>query len=182
MPGLDADVARACQSAAGRLAPPADAATRAELLAAFAPALETYGTVVADEAWAVHREWAERFRPRYDPAVWQRLTRAQALTAAQREAAPRAVAALRQTWARYFQTHDFLLLAASPCPALTKAECTLANRSRLLALTAPASIGGLPVLTLPVPLPSGLTTGLQFVVSSPQSPAVAWALERFTTG
>ena len=182
MPGLDTEVARACQSAAGRFAPPADAATRAELHAAFAPALETYGTVVADEAWAVHRPWAEQYRARYDPAVWQRLNRVQSLTPAQREAASRATATIRQTWARYFQTHDFLLLAASPCPALTKAECTLANRNRLLTLTAPASIGGLPVLTLPVSLPSGMTTGLQLVVPSAHSAAVPWALGKFTTG
>jgi aspartyl-tRNA(Asn)/glutamyl-tRNA(Gln) amidotransferase subunit A len=182
MPGLDADVAAACQAAAGRLAPPADATTRGALLAAFAPALDAYGTTVADEAWSVHRAWTEQFRSRYDPAVWQRLNRAQSLTAAQREAARRATAAIRQTWTRYFQANDFLLLAASPCPALTKPECTLENRNRLLALTAPASIGGLPVLTLPVPLPSGLTTGLQLVVPAQRSPAVAWALRNFTTG
>lgn len=182
MPGLDAEVAHACQSAAGQLAPPADAATRAELLAAFAPALEAYGTTVADEAWAVHRPWAEKFRTRYDPAVWQRLNRVHSLTSTQRESASRATAAIRQTWAQYFSTHDFLLLAASPCPALTKADCTLANRNRLLALTAPVSIGGLPVLTLPVPLPSGMTTGLQLAVPSQHSAAVAWALGQFTNG
>ncbi len=181
MPGLDTEVARACQSAASRLAQPADAATRAELLGAFAPALEAYGTTVADEAWAIHRPWAEQFRTRYDPAVWQRLNRAQSLTSAQRASAVRTTASIRQTWARYFQTHDFLLLAASPCAALTKAECTLANRNRLLTLTAPASIGGLPVLTLPVSLPSGLSTGLQLVVPSRDSAAVAWALGNFTS-
>ena len=69
-------------------------------------------------------------------------------------------------------------MPASPCPALTKAECTLENRQRILTLMAPASIGGLPVLTLPVTLPSGLTTGLQIVVNHPQSPVVNWALER----
>lgn len=180
LPGLDAEVAQACQTAAGRLTQPADGATRDELLAAFAPALETYGTVVADEAWAVHRAWAERFRARYDPAVWQRLIRGRELTAAQREAARRTTAAIKRTWTQYFRDFDFLVLPASPCPALTKAECTPVNRSRLLSLTAPASIGGLPVLTLPVRLASGLTTGLQVVVPAQQSPAVAWALERFT--
>jgi amidase/aspartyl-tRNA(Asn)/glutamyl-tRNA(Gln) amidotransferase subunit A len=181
LPGLDPEVARACATAAQHLAPLADAATRANLLAAFAPALETYGVVVADEAWAVHRSWAEKFRDRYDPAVWQRLNRANSLTAAQRDSARRDSAAITATWAQYFQAHDFLILPASPCPALTKAECTAENRSRILALTAPASIGGFPVLTVPVALPSGLTTGLQIIVPTPQSPVVAWALERLTT-
>jgi aspartyl-tRNA(Asn)/glutamyl-tRNA(Gln) amidotransferase subunit A len=181
LPGLDADVARACAVSSRQLAPPVDAATRADLLAAFAPALEAYGVVVAEEAWAVHRPWAEQFRARYDPAVWQRLNRANSLTPAQRESAHRATAVLKATWARYFQAYDFLILPASPCPALTKAECTAENRSRILTLTAPASIGGLPVLTLPVALPSGLTTGLQLVVPTPPSPVVAWALDQFTT-
>ena len=40
-------------------------------------------------------------------------------------------------------------------------------------------IGGLPVLTVPVPLSGGLTTGLQVVVDRPGSPAVRWALDQF---
>ena len=42
------------------------------------------------------------------------------------------------------------------------------------ALTTPASLGALPVLTLPVPLPSGMSTGLQVVVNHPQSPVLSW--------
>ena len=74
------------------------------------------------------------------------------------------------------------MLPASPSPALTKAECTLENRNRILTLTSPATIGGLPVLTLPVPLPSGLTTGLQIILPAQRSAVVPWALENFTTG
>jgi hypothetical protein len=32
---------------------------------------------------------------------------------------------------------------------------------------------------VPVPLPSGLTTGLQIIVSQPRSAVVAWALKVF---
>jgi amidase/aspartyl-tRNA(Asn)/glutamyl-tRNA(Gln) amidotransferase subunit A len=80
-------------------------------------------------------------------------------------------------WAKYFLTFDFLILPATPCPALTKSECNLENRTRVLTLTAPVSVGGLPVLTIPVTLPSGLSTGLQIIVNSPQSPVVNWVLE-----
>ena len=180
LPDLDAEVAQACRAAAERLTQSADVTTRDELLAAFAPALVTYGTVVADEAWAVHRAWAERFRDRYDPAVWSRLTRGAELTAAQRADARRTAAAIKRTWTQYFRDFDFLVLPASPCVALTKAECTPANRSRLLSLTAPASIGGLPVLTLPVRLPSCLSTGLQVIVPTPLAATIPWALEKFT--
>ena len=178
MPGVDPDVARACAVAARHFAPPADAAVRDELLRGFERSIETYNTTVALEAWEVHRGWAERYRDRYSPAVWQRLNRVQNITPVQVEAADLHTLALRALWARFFRTHDFLILPASPMPALQKAECTLENRGRILTLTAPASIGGLPVLTLPVVLPSGLTTGLQIIVNSPISPVVDWALSR----
>ena len=179
MPGLDPDVAAAYRNAAMKFATPADAATREALTNSFAAAVETYNTVVAVEAWEYHRGWAERYRERYSLPVWQRLTRVQAVTSAQREAAAAHTAVLRQTWTQFFQAHDFLVLPASPAAALTKAECTLENRMRILALTAPASIGGLPVLSIPVPLPSGLTTGLQIIVNDRRSPAIAWALNRW---
>jgi amidase/aspartyl-tRNA(Asn)/glutamyl-tRNA(Gln) amidotransferase subunit A len=178
LPGLDADVALACREAAARFAAPADPATRDDLLAGFARAADTYNTIVAIEAWDVHKSWAGRFRERYDPGVWQRLNRVHALTTPQIEAAHVHLAANRVLWTKFFLTYDFLVLPAAPFGALTKAECTLENRNRILALTAPASVGGLPVLTIPVPLPSGLTTGLQIVLNHPQSPAVNWALNR----
>lgn len=180
MPGLDADVAAACRRAAERLAPPADAATSADLLHGFAPALDAYHTTVALEAWQAHQSWAERYRDRYDPVVWSRLTRVHSLTAAQLDAAQFGLTVLHLLWTKFFLTYDFLVLPATPCAALTKAECNLANRTRVLTLTAPVSLGGLPVLTVPVPLPSGLSTGLQIVVNHPQSPVVNWALEKFT--
>jgi amidase/aspartyl-tRNA(Asn)/glutamyl-tRNA(Gln) amidotransferase subunit A len=180
MPDLDPEVAPACAAAAEKIAPAAEPIVQSDLLHAFAPALEAYNVIVAREAWAVHQPWAERFRDRYDPAVWQRLNRAHTLTADQIEAAEVALTVLRLRWTQFFLTYDFLVLPATPCPALTKAGCTLANRNRLLALTTPVSLAGLPVLSVPVPLPSGRSTGLQVVVNNPQSPAVNWTLEKFS--
>jgi aspartyl-tRNA(Asn)/glutamyl-tRNA(Gln) amidotransferase subunit A len=178
MPGLDPKVATACRNAAMRLAPMADAATRDELLHGFSASADTYNIVVSREAWEVHAGWAEHYRDRYDPAVWQRLNRVHALTAGQQAFAEHHTAAIQALWTRFFETRDFLVLAASPAAALTKAECTLENRMRVLALTGPASVGGLPVLTLPVPLPDGLTTGLQIIVRQARSAVVRWALAR----
>jgi amidase/aspartyl-tRNA(Asn)/glutamyl-tRNA(Gln) amidotransferase subunit A len=178
LPGLDAEVAAAFRTAAARLAAPAPTAVAEALRHAFAGALESYNTTVAQEAWQVHAPWAERFRERYSPAVWQRLVRAHALTAEQIASADQTRAAVRAAWAEFFRDYDFLVLPGTPAPAFTKAECTLENRNRLLTLTAPASLGGLPVLTVPVPLAGGLTTGLQIVVRDVQSPAVMWALRR----
>ncbi|MEY2878733.1 MAG: hypothetical protein RLZZ15_1113 [Verrucomicrobiota bacterium] len=178
LPGLDAEVSEAFRAAAARFAEPAAGDARRDLLNGFAGAADAYNTITAVEAWHVHRGWAEKFRERYGPVVWQRLNRFATITPAQIDAAHLALQANRALWAAYFLTWDFLVLPASPCAAPTKAECTLGTRSRVLALTAPASLGGLPVVTIPVALPSGLTTGLQIVVSDPQSPVVNWALAR----
>ena len=176
LPGLDPEVAAACREAAATLAPAADATTRDALLAAFSASVDAYNTTVADEAWAIHHPWAERYRERYDPGVWQRLNRVHSLTTAQRSTAQHATATIRNAFKQYFRTFDFLILPASPFAALTRADCTLANRLRILTLTTPASIGGLPVLTIPVALPSGLSTGLQIIIPHPRSPVVSWAL------
>lgn len=178
MPGLDRDVSEACARAAQNYTAPASASVRKELLNGFGPAVDTYNTVVAQEAWSVHQAWAERYRDRYSTGVWQRLNRVHSLSPAQIETARAETQKLRALWQAYFSQHDFIILAASPTPALTKAECTLENRTRILTLTAPASIGGLPVVSVPVPLESGLTTGLQIIVPSVTSPAISWALDR----
>jgi amidase/aspartyl-tRNA(Asn)/glutamyl-tRNA(Gln) amidotransferase subunit A len=180
LPGVDPEVAVACARAARRLAEPAEPIVQGDLLERFAGAVETYNVIVAREAWTVHQPWAGRFAARYSPAVWQRLNRAPALTPRQIDQAQIALTTLRLLWTQFFLTYDFLVLPATPTPAFTKAECTLENRLRALALTAPASLGGLPVLSVPVALPSGLTTGLQIIVNHPQSPAVNWALEKFS--
>jgi len=177
-PGLDADVAAACRTAAEALASPADRETHETIVRGFAPALDAYSIIVAHEAWTLHAPWADRQRLRYDPAVWMRLQRGRTQSRAEVGQAQVALAAVRLLWAKIFLACDFLVLPATPCAALRKAECTPENRSRLLALTAPVSLGGFPVLTVPVALPSGLTTGLQIVVPSLASPAISWVLSR----
>ncbi|MEO6874410.1 MAG: amidase [Opitutaceae bacterium] len=181
LPGVDADVALACFNVATRLAS-RDETVQKAVQAVAAESVDTYNTVVADEAWAVHQSWAARFKDRYDPDVWLRLNRVHGLTEKQRESARQSTAAIKQMWSDYFRTYDFLMMPASPFGALTKSDCTLANRTRILVLTSLASIGGYPVLTIPVSLPSGLSAGLQVVVREPKSPAISWALSRFTTG
>lgn len=176
IPGLTPEVAYACRAAATKLAPPADTTTRNELLRRFAGALDAYNIIVATEAAAIHAPWATDYQESYDPAVWARLQRVHELTDAQVASADATLTSVRLTWTNYFRTFDFLILPAVHRSALTKAECTLPQRSRLLSLTAPASLGGLPVLTIPVTLESGLTAGLQIVVNDPQSPVFPWAL------
>jgi amidase/aspartyl-tRNA(Asn)/glutamyl-tRNA(Gln) amidotransferase subunit A len=177
-PGLEPEVALACREAAARFAPPADDRTHRELLRGFTPALDAYSRIVAAEAWAYHAPWFDRWHSRYDPAVAQRLKTGRDLPPAALEEARASVTAIRSRWTAFFARFDFLVLPATPFAALSKADCTLENRRRLLALTAPASVAGLPVLTLPVSLPAGLTTGLQLIARAPDSPVFPWALQQ----
>ena len=173
----DPDVTEAVHAAGLAYAPAADATTAEQLRAGFSRAAETYAVLQSAEAYKVHESWLYLHRDHYSPVVWERLDRGRKWTTEQLDAAHAAHTAAKQLWANFFLTHDFLVLPATPFPALRKSDCTQANRERLLALTTPASLGGLPVLTIPVNLPSGLTTGLQIVVNSNQSPVIPWALK-----
>jgi len=178
-PNLDPAVRTACAQAAARITVPAAPDLQRDLVEGFAPAAAAYSTIVAHEGSHGHQAWFERYRDRYDPAVRDRLAGGAALTPAQIDGAHATCAAVRRRWTQVFLNYDFLVMPVAPCAALTKAECTPVNRQRILALTAPASIGGLPVLTVPVPLPDGLTAGLQIVINHPQSPVVPWVLRQW---
>jgi aspartyl-tRNA(Asn)/glutamyl-tRNA(Gln) amidotransferase subunit A len=178
LPGVDADVASACREAALGFATEADQATRAELTARFEPAAETYGVLAGVESWRIHRKWAVRHRADYGPLVQARLDRARAVSQAQVAAVEPSQASLRSAWVQFFKAWDFLVMPATPFAALSKSDCTPANRLRMLALTTPVSLAGLPALAIPVPLPTGLSAGLQVVFPNPKSPAMAWILGR----
>lgn len=176
MPGLDPEVAEACRAASAALAPEADAETARELRQRFESNNEVYGVLVGTESWKTHRKWADRYRARYGPLVQDRIERARAISPAQVAAVESVQVSLMRTWTQFFRSYDFLVMAAAPFAAQTKQECTPESRLRILALTAPASLAGLPALTIPVPLRSGLTAGLQVVVNESPSPAVDWVL------
>jgi Asp-tRNA(Asn)/Glu-tRNA(Gln) amidotransferase A subunit family amidase len=175
-------VGAAYARASAGLTRPADAATARDLTHSLTGAADAYAVLQSTEAYAVHAGWLDRCQAGYEPGVWQRIDRGRRWTAAQLEAAQFRHAVIKLMWTRFFLTYDFLILPATPFPALRKVDCTLEHRNRLLTLTAPASLGGLPVLTLPVPLGEGLSTGLQIIVNDPLSPVIPWALARCAAG
>jgi aspartyl-tRNA(Asn)/glutamyl-tRNA(Gln) amidotransferase subunit A len=178
MPGTEPEVAAACRQAAHSLTQDADSATGGELRDKFASAAEVYGVLAGVESWKIHRKWAERHRLRYGPLLQERLDRARGISPAQVAAVEPTYHSLNAAWTKFFLAYDFLIMPSVPFPALAKSECTHANRLRMLGLTAPASLGGLPVLSIPVQLSSGLSAGLQVIVNNPLSPVLAWVLDR----
>lgn len=169
---VDADCARAAE----KFSTPADALTRDTLLADWADALDAYATIVMSEAHVVHRDWLTTQKDRYDPAIWQRFNDAGKFSAEKIALARQAAERIRSNFARYFETHDFLVLPCAPLAAPTKAECTPETRRDILRCTTAASLAGLPCLTVPVPLDDGLTAGLQIIVPRPTSPVLRWVL------
>lgn len=177
----EAGVAAAIAAAVHDWAPPAPPEVAREFTAAHIAGATTYSVLQSTEALAVHAAWLDLHRDRYGENVWRLIDRGRHWTDAQRAAAAFSLAAVRRFWTQFFLAYDFLVLPATPFPALTKAECTPANRARLLALTAPASLAGLPVLTVPVALPGGLSSGMQVIVNHCRSPVLHQVLRRCAT-
>lgn len=178
LPGVapEPEFAAALRATAGKFAPPADAPTAADLRELFAGTTAAFSILQSSEAAEIHYAWLDSYRTRYSPGVWSRLDRGRHWTNQQRASAEAKRTALCAGWAEFFRSYDFLVLPVAPFPALTRRQLTDENRGHLLALTTPASLGGRPVLTVPVPLGNGLTTGLQIIVKDSQSPVIDWAL------
>lgn len=174
---FEAETAAACDRAAAAISPPADSATSAALLASWREAIEAYTVTVLSEAHAVHRDWLAPYREHYEPGIWQRFSDGGRYTTGQLAKARATSEVVRAAFRQYFGNFDYLIVPTTPFPALRKAECTPEARKALLTLTTPASLADLPVLTMPVVLSSGLTTGLQIILPQADSPVVPWVLK-----
>lgn len=173
---LEKEVAESCAVAADRLCPTADLDTLEGLRRVFEGCGEWYSVLTSAEAAAVHADWLDNRKAEYGEAVWRRIDRGRHWTPEAEGDALVRRQLLQATLASYFMTFDFLVLPATPCPALPLRESESYPRERLIEVSAPASLAGLPALTLPVPLDGGLTTGLQVLAPFPNSPAFAFAL------
>lgn len=178
LPDADPAVDAACARHAAAFCPAADELTRRGLLADWSEAVAAYTAAVTREAHDVHRNWLAPYREHYDPSIWQRFTDAGKLPEETLAAARAVFGRIRASFAAYFATHDFLVLPCAPLPALTKAQCTPEVRRSILTFTTPASLAGLPCLTVPVALPGGLTAGLQVLAAREDSPVFTWWLEQ----
>lgn len=139
-------------------------------------ALDIYVPLQAADAAAIHARFLPRHAPDYDPAVLARLDAGARLT-------PDEVLRWRSARASFvadcvtplFGVWDYLLAPASAVTHLVQGEDQSGHRPRLLRLTAPASLGGLPVLT--VPLHPGVPDGAGFQFLTPRgADASLWAL------
>ncbi len=174
----DPEIAQACDQAAAQWGERADSRTENLLLESWEGSTDAYLTIGMSEANAVHRDWLGPYRDHYDPLIWQRFHDAGNYPLGKIATARAKQKEIWAAWRQFFFDYDYLILPAAPCPAPRKADCTVELRRSIIRLTAPASLGGLPVLSIPVPLPSGMTGGLQIIVPVANSPVISWMLNR----
>ena len=144
-------------------------------------AVDLFVPIQAHEAHGIHSRYLPSHAGAYDPAILTRLemgrnvgqARYQELVG-QREEFSRGVAAL-------FDGVELLLAPASAMRVLKAGADHSGTRPRLLKMTAPASLGGLPVLTLPW-LEDG-EPGLGFQVMAPRGgDARLWGFAEWLSG
>jgi Asp-tRNA(Asn)/Glu-tRNA(Gln) amidotransferase A subunit family amidase len=144
--------------------------------AGWETARDLFVPIQACEAAGIHAPFLPAHADQYDPAILERLKMGAAVSP-QRYAELQAAQAqfVEQNVRPLFATADFLIAPASAMPKLAAHEDQSATRPRLLTLTTPASLAGLPVLTIPW-TPDGVP-GFGFQVLAPRGQdARLWAL------
>lgn len=131
--------------------------------------VRNYSVIQSREAIEIHEPWLEEFRDLYQPVVRERILRGRDWSRTDIAAAEVGRERLNSFFDHYFEEHTFAVLPATPFPAPPMDQMGEKARISVLTLTAPASIGTLPVLTVPVFLDDGLSGGLQFIYRDPAS-------------
>ncbi|MBB6097930.1 Asp-tRNA(Asn)/Glu-tRNA(Gln) amidotransferase A subunit family amidase [Deinobacterium chartae] len=136
---------------------------------AFPDVMDTYAPVVQYEAARIHQQALSLEEPGFGPGTLALLRRGAALSEADYHAALRRRDALRAHLSELFGSFDLLLAPTVPSPApligqedLELPEGTVPLRQAFLRLTAPWSLLGVPVLSVPLPL-GPLSVGAQLI-------------------
>jgi aspartyl-tRNA(Asn)/glutamyl-tRNA(Gln) amidotransferase subunit A len=161
--GIPADDLAAMRAVAIQAGAQEDVAATTLLRLALTEAADAYPVLGGHAAARVHAAWLERRRAQYDPVVWERLDVGRRRTYDELRAAEAVRARVIDAFRTVFRRHHFIALPATFGGAVSKAASNDAHRRRLLALNAPASLAGLPVVAAPARLPNGLTAGVQFI-------------------
>ncbi len=181
VPFEDEELGRACAQVANKLQTEEDPELSQWFKHSWASVAFTYFVLSSYEASAVHRDWLDPMRAQYDPVVWQRLDQGRRWSESELAMAHRVRATVIERFADYFETYEALVLPVTPLPSPRKGAMTEKFRRSLLTLNTPASLAGLPVLTLPVRLADGRSGGLQVIFPSVEAMNISPWLKRFET-
>ncbi len=177
-PGLDSSIADTLKHFAEKLCSEASAELSNKTISIFKDSTSAYTVLQSKETYATHKDWLATYQDRYSPEVHARINRAESWTKEDETKALDKKEGIKTFFETYFKSADFLILPVAPFAALPKTQLTLENRNKILDLTTPGSLAGLPILTLPVPLHSGLTLGLQVIIKDQKSSALEFILAK----
>lgn len=124
---------------------------------------QAFNVLQSREAYCIHKEWLQSHTSVYDPAVKMRIERGMAWTTGEIDSALETSDVIKKWFSDYFKEHDYLVMPVCPGPAIPPDAATSDLREKTLQLTTPASLAGLPALTVPVWLDAKRSVGLQFI-------------------
>jgi Asp-tRNA(Asn)/Glu-tRNA(Gln) amidotransferase A subunit family amidase len=113
----------------------------------FHEAPSIYSPIVASEAAAIHRGNYQHF----EPILTERFIAGAAIPAAELATYYQRLADFRTQMSALFATHDFLITPSAPIHQLRAGEDHTESRKAILRYTTPASLAGLPAITIPGP-------------------------------
>jgi Asp-tRNA(Asn)/Glu-tRNA(Gln) amidotransferase A subunit family amidase len=131
----------------------------------WSDSVEIFSTIQASEAAAIHRGNFQHF----EPSIADRLAWGASIPADQLTTFHQRLADFRSQMAALFQQFDLLIVPCSPVSKLIAGHDQSKIRPTLLRYTTPASLAGLPVVTLPgehIGAPFG--TGVQLIAAPMQ--------------
>ncbi len=138
-----------------------------------APAI--YSPIVAAEAAAIHRGHFQHF----DPVIAERLAYGASIPEAEMQNLRARLQKFRLQMSALFETFNFLIAPCAPVSKLRAGHDHTDSRKAILRYTTPASLAGLPAITLPgehIGAPTG--TGVQLLAAPMQdAPLLTFASE-----
>jgi Asp-tRNA(Asn)/Glu-tRNA(Gln) amidotransferase A subunit family amidase len=135
----------------------------------WADSLEIFSTIQASEAAQLHRGKY----PHFEPAIAERLTWGASITVAQLQTLHERLNIFRTKISSLFEQVDLLLLPCAPVSKLLSGKDQSHIRKAILRYTTPASLAGLPAVTLAgeaIGAPFG--TGMQLIAAPMQDAAL----------
>jgi len=131
----------------------------------WSDSLDIYSQLQASEAAAIHRGFYEHF----EPAIAERLKWGASITPTQLDTLRQRLVKFRFQMSALFQQFDLLIVPCAPVSKLLVGQDHSQNRKAILRYTTPASLAGLPAITLPGEHIGGaLGTGVQLLAAPMQ--------------
>jgi amidase len=125
-----------------------------------------FRTIQGREIWAIYGKWIETQQPRLGPGIRERMAYAATISEDAAAAARKTFSIARREIRARIQLGTIAVLPSVPCIAprvdATPEELD-AFRSRTMALTSIAGIGGLPQITIPIGTLDGCPIGLSLI-------------------